>query len=462
MSQCSKALSIIRPHLLLMLCMFSLSSLQSLHAAIPERLIQNSSVPSLAPIVEKAAPAVVNIATYTIRQRHNPLLQSPFFRHFFRLPEEPELQRRTQSAGSGVIVNAENGYVLTNHHVIAGADEIEVTLQDGRRFEATLLGSDKKVDLAVLQIPSEKLASIQLAEHDDAKVGDFVIAIGSPFGLQQTVTSGIISALGRNGLGIQGYEDFIQTDASINPGNSGGALIDLRGQLIGINSAILAPSGGNVGIGFAIPASISKAVMQQLIRFGEVKRGGIGASFQDLTPELAEAFNLNRYQGAVVTEVKKGGAAEASGLQQGDIITQANGRAINSADDMANRIGLSPLGDALELAILRAGTMRTIKVEIKEIPIPEIQGARINSALKGALLQDLIPPDHEASIGMMLIEVADGSIAAQQGFEVGDVLFGMNQRRVHSIEELRYLIKHEAPQSFHIRRGYQELVLYLR
>lgn len=434
----------------------------SAHSAVPSRLIQGSPVPSLAPIVKQAAPAVVNVSTYTLRAQRNPLLSSPFFRHFFQLPDDPAVTRRTQSAGSGVIVDAENGFILTNHHVIDNADEIEITLQDGRRFAATLLGSDKKVDLAVLQIPAKNLTSIPLASDNSVQVGDFVLAIGSPFGLQQTVTSGIVSALGRNGLGIQGYEDFIQTDASINPGNSGGALIDLRGTLVGINSAILAPSGGNVGIGFAIPAEVAQAVMKQLILYGEVKRGGIGASFQDLTPELANAFELNRYQGALVNSVKAASSSEKAGLKAGDLIIEANERPVNSANDMANRIGLSPLGSIVTLKIIRNGKPVELEVTIEEIPIPEIDGAKLHPGLAGMRVQDLIHPDYESSVGAIVIEIDARSASARQGFEVGDIIFGANQKRIHNIDELVYLASREPLRSFNLRRGYKELQLYLR
>lgn len=447
--------------ILIFLCLNALATTPG-WATVPERLIQGSSVPSLAPIVKQAAPAVVNVSTYTLRAQRNPLLSSPFFRHFFQLPDDPAVTRRTQSAGSGVIVDAENGFILTNHHVIDNADEIEITLQDGRRFAATLLGSDKKVDLAVLQIPAEDLTSISMASDNSVEVGDFVLAIGSPFGLQQTVTSGIVSALGRNGLGVQGYEDFIQTDASINPGNSGGALIDLRGKLIGINSAILAPSGGNVGIGFAIPAEVAQGVMNQLILYGEVKRGGIGASFQDLSPELAAAFNLDRYQGALVNSVKPGSASDDAGLKAGDLIIEANARSVKSAQDMANRIGLSPLGSSLKLKIIRQGQAQELDVVIQEIPIPEIDGAKLHPSLSGLTLQDLIYPDYESSIGSIVIEMEPDSAAARQGFEVGDIIFGANQKRIHSIDDLAYLASREPLRTFNIRRGYQELALYLR
>ncbi|KZZ05617.1 serine endoprotease DegQ, partial [Oleiphilus sp. HI0073] len=427
-----------------------LTTTTHVHAAFPERLIQGTSVPSLAPIVKQAAPAVVNVSTYTIRAHRNPLLSSPFFRHFFQLPEDPAVTKRTQSAGSGVIVDAENGFVLTNHHVIQNADEVEITLQDGRRFKATILGSDKKVDLAVLQIPAENLTSIPLASDNAVQVGDFVLAIGSPFGLQQTVTSGIVSALGRNGLGVQGYEDFIQTDASINPGNSGGALIDLRGTLIGINSAILAPSGGNVGIGFAIPSEVAQSVMNQLILYGEVKRGGIGARFQDLTPELANAFELNRYQGALVNSVKVESSSERAGLKAGDLIIEANDRPVNSAADMANRIGLSPLGSVVALKVIRDGKPIQLEVTIEEIPIPEIAGDKLHPSLSGVRLQDLIHPDYESAVGCIIVDIDQGSPAAQQGLEIGDIIFGANQKRVHNIDELVYLTSREPLRSFNL------------
>ncbi|KZX74842.1 hypothetical protein A3715_15115 [Oleiphilus sp. HI0009] len=435
----------------------------STFASVPERIISGSSVPSLSPIVENAAPAVVNIATFTIRQqRTNPLLNSPFFRHFFQLPDQPGQTRRTQSAGSGVIVDAENGFILTNHHVIENADEIKVTLQDGRTLTATLLGSDEKVDLAALKIEAKNLRHIPFAQANSSAVGDFVLAIGSPFGLQQTVTSGIISALGRSGLGLQGYEDFIQTDASINPGNSGGALINLRGELIGINSAILAPAGGNVGIGFAIPSVVAQSILKQLILYGEVKRGGIGASFQDLTADLAEAFGLNLYQGALVSEVKTDSAAERAGLVQGDVVIEANERPVKNAEDMRNQIGLAPLGETLKLKLLRGERTLELAVETEEIPIPEIKGVQLHPSLSGLQLQDLINPDKERSVGVMVMNIEERSTAAFQGFEIGDIIYGVNNKRIHSIEELSYFITINAPQSYHIRRHYQDFVIYTR
>ena len=345
-------------------------SAQTQAVGFPQRLIEGKAQPSLAPIVDRVSPAVVNVATYTRQSQFNPLMQSPFFRHFFGIPETLEQEERVASAGSGVIFDAEEGYVLTNHHVIAGATKIEVTIKDGRKFVAELIGSDEKVDIALLKIDAENLSDIPIANSRDLAVGDFVLAIGNPFGLSQTVTSGIVSATGRNGLGIQGFEDFIQTDASINPGNSGGALIDLNGKLVGINSAIIAPSGGNVGIGFAIPTAITQAIVKQLVSFGEVRRGGIGASFQDLTPELAEAFSLNRFQGAVISKVRPDSSADESSLEVGDIVIEADGRMVTNAIDIHNRIGLSTLGEKLTLKIVRNGEIEVVEVEIAEIPYP--------------------------------------------------------------------------------------------
>jgi serine protease Do/serine protease DegQ len=277
-------------------------STQATNAALPTA-IEGQPLPTLAPMLEKVTPAVVNIATVGhIRIQQNPLLNDPYFRRFFNIPDQPR-ERQTQSLGSGVVIDAARGYVLTNHHVIDKADQIKVMLRDGRQFDAQLIGADSESDVAVVRIPAERLTALTLADSDHLRVGDFVVAIGNPFGLGQTVTSGIVSALGRSGLGIEGFEDFIQTDASINPGNSGGALVNLRGELVGLNTAIIAPGGGNVGIGFAIPINMAHAIMEQLVTHGAVKRGQLGITAQDLTPELAQAFGLAQERGTVVTEV---------------------------------------------------------------------------------------------------------------------------------------------------------------
>jgi len=433
----------------------------------PTRIIAGKQQPSLAPIIEKTAPAVVNIATYTVQRTYNPLLQSPFFRRFFSIPDEIEETRQAQSAGSGVIVDAERGYVLTNHHVIAHSDDIEVKLQDGRSFKAKRIGSDEKVDIALLQIEAPSLSAISLADSNDLAVGDFVLAIGNPFGLGQTITSGIVSAIGRNGLGIQGYEDFIQTDASINPGNSGGALIDLNGHLVGINSAIIAPAGGNVGIGFAIPTEVSQSIMTQLIEYGEVTRGGIGARFQDLSAELAEAFAMDAlpsatYQGAIIASIAPNSAAEDAGLLPGDIVIKANQRRITNAADIYNRIGLSPIGKHLKLEIIRSGESVLVDTEIRAIPIPEALGKHLSPYLAGSLLKDLIPSDHQDATGIIIKIIEKGSYIQQLGFKTGDIIFGINRTRIKNIDELKKYAQQYSIQAFRVRRGYEDLVLYVR
>jgi serine protease DegQ len=345
----------------------------AVQAAIPAALGDGTKLPTLAPMLEQVSPAVVNIATYTnVRQYVNPLLNDPFFRRFFNIPESAvpkgRTQRRTQSAGSGVIVDAKNGYVLTNAHVVARASEIEVGLVDGRTLKAELVGMDTHVDIAVLKIPAQRLVQIRTGRSADLRVGDFVVAIGNPFGLGQTVTSGIVSALGRSGLGIEGLEDFIQTDASINPGNSGGALVNLRGELIGINTAIFAPAGGNIGIGFAIPVDLAREMQEQLLRHGEVRRGSLGVTTQDLTEELAAAFALDDVRGVLLTAVEPGGAAARAGLQAGDVVVAVDTRAVKSTAEFRNRIGLALAGNTLQFDILREGKPKRVAVTLAELP----------------------------------------------------------------------------------------------
>jgi Do/DeqQ family serine protease len=334
-----------------------------------------NDVPTLAPVVDKVVQGVVNIAVSGSVEVQNPLMQDPFFRQFFRMPNQP-MRRQVQAAGSGVIVDAAKGYILTNNHVVTVGEDtvIEVTLKDKRHFQAKLIGRDPETDIAVLKIDADNLTAVEFGDSDRIKVGDYALAIGNPFGLGQTVTSGIISALGRSGLGIEGYEDFIQTDASINPGNSGGALVDLRGQLIGINTAILGPSGGNIGIGFAVPANIAKQIMSDLVKNGDVKRGQIGIRTQDLTPDIAASLGIERGDGALIAQVAANSSAANAGLQAGDLIVAIDNVPIHNVADLHRKIDFAHIGDVLALGVLRDGKPVTVKVPIEATRSSQTQG----------------------------------------------------------------------------------------
>ena len=336
-------------------------------------------VPTLAPLVKQVTPGVVNISTSgKVRVEDSPLfsdpnfrrfLEDPRFRRFFSLPD-PQAEREAHSIGSGVIVDARGGYVVTNHHVVKDADEILVTLKDRRALKAELLGSDPQTDIAVLRIEAPDLTALPLGDSNRLEVGDYVVAIGNPFGLGQTVTLGIVSALGRSGLRLEAYEDFIQTDAPINPGNSGGALVDLRGQLIGINTAIVAPTGGSVGIGFAIPINMARLAMEQIIEFGEVRRGRLGVVIRDITPDLVKGLRLESLDGALVAEVAPGSPAETAGLEPGDVILGVDGEEIRTAAELRNEIGLKRIGEEVELEILRRGKKRRVTLAIGPVDGP--------------------------------------------------------------------------------------------
>jgi Do/DeqQ family serine protease len=401
---------------------------QYLLAALPQSLPDDQEMPSLAPMLEKVTPAVVNIATEgRITVQQNPLYSDPFFRRFFNLPGP--VQRKTQSLGSGVIVDAQRGLVLTNNHVIENAVQITVTLRDGRQLQAELVGSDPETDVAVIRIPSDDLVDIQLSDSDTLRVGDFVVAIGNPFGLGQTVTSGIVSALSRSGLGIEGYEDFIQTDASINPGNSGGALVNLKGELIGINTAIFSQSGGNIGIGFAIPINLSLQIMEQLVSTGEVDRGYVGISVQDLTPELADALGVNNQNGAIIVSVGKDSPAELAGLQAGDVLMSVNDKPVNSANIARNHIALLPVGDRVEFDFFREGRRQRLTVEVSSSLSYQSSRSIGNQRLEGISFSNIDANSRYYGVveGVIVEEIDQASLAWQRGLRSGDIITSVNK-----------------------------------
>jgi len=407
------------------------------HAALPAE-VDGEPLPSLAPLLEKVTPAVVNVFSSTrVRVQTSPFFNDPFFRRFFDVPSVPR-ERVQRSLGSGVIVDAEAGLILTNNHVIDDADEIAVTLEDGREFQAEFVGADRETDLAVIRIDADELAALPLRDSDELKVGDFVVAVGNPFGLGQTVTSGIVSALGRAGLRGLEYQNFIQTDASINPGNSGGALVNLRGELVGINTAIFTPSGGNVGIGFAIPASTADYVMSQLVEYGEVRRGSLGVAVQDLDDELRAALELESRDGAVITAIEPDSSAEDAGLRAGDVILALNDRDVQDGQSLRNIEGLLPIGRDVRITYWRGGRERTTRAEIVEDLDSRIAGQRLDARLDGVVLVRV--PDEYAQRGIrgvVVSEVRRGTRAWEAGLREGDLIVAVNRERVRNLGDLR-------------------------
>lgn len=433
-------------------------------AALPNVDASGNALPSLAPMLKSVNPAVVNIATFTKREANNPLLNDPFFRHFFDIPEQRQRpQQRQRSAGSGVIVDAGGGLVVTNHHVIKGADEIQVVLNDGRSFAAELVGSDPEVDIAVLKIEATNLVQLSMSNSDHLEVGDFVVAIGNPFGLGQTVTTGVVSALGRTGLGIEGYEDFIQTDASINPGNSGGALVNLRGELIGINTAIIAPAGGNVGIGFAIPINMARASIDQIVEHGEVKRGQIGVSIQDVTPELQEAFGLKNGQlGVLVTGVAEKSEAEKAGLKPGDVIIAVDGKPTLSAGALRNAIGVRKIGDHVKLTIIRDGKEKTVRSKVGS-PDAGFAASVGGKSTVAPLLEGAEFENNRDGSGVVVARINPRSAAAASGLQPGDVIIGANRQRVNNLDEFNKAVARSKDSILlHIQRGRGSFYLVIR
>ncbi len=426
-------------------------------AALPSQ-VDGEPLPSLAPLVEQVTPAVVNI-----RVSQTVTGSSPFgdeaFRRFFGLPDMPGGSREVASAGSGVIVDAEQGYILTNHHVVEDADEIQISLVSGDILDATIIGSDAATDIAVLKVEADGLTDMPIGDSDAARVGDFVLAIGNPFGLGHTVTSGIISALGRTGINRNGYEDFIQTDASINPGNSGGALVNMRGELIGINSAIISRTGGNVGIGFAVPTEIASSIMRQILDYGEVRRGLLGVSIQTIDAEVAKALDVPVDAGALIALVEPGSAAEEAGLRVDDIIVEVNEEKITGAAELRNRIGLMGSGEQVDIKYIRDGKVKSTTAELGQQRMARSVGADLHPGLEGA---EFAAAATSATGGVEVTAVASGSPAAQRGLRAGDIILAVNRRRVENLQQLTELARSNNILFLLVQRADRQLLLQIR
>lgn len=440
-------------HLTILFSLLIITFTTIAHAQIPfAQLQQQDGTPTLAPMLEQVTPAVVNISVAGTRVTRQRIPDA--FRYFFG-PHEQVREQPFQGLGSGVIINAKQGYVVTNNHVVESASDITVTLTDGRTFTASVLGADPDADIALLQLSNpSNLTEIALADSDKLRVGDFAIAIGNPFGLGQTVTSGIVSALGRGGFGIDRLENFIQTDAAINRGNSGGALVNLKGQLIGINTAILGAT-GNIGIGFAIPSNMMNSLVEQILEFGEVRRGILGVRGRDLDQQLADALDIKRTQGAWVSEVTEGSAAQTAGIQAGDVIISINGTPILSMPELAAKVGAAGAGRTIRLGVIRDGKELTIKVKLAEAE-QAVTAESLHPALRGAALQ----PNNKN--GLRITEIDAKSPAEQIGLEKDDIILAVNRQPVNTVTELRSLLEQSKNvTALTVLRGHRQLFLLL-
>ncbi|GKW13774.1 serine endoprotease DegP [Pectobacterium punjabense] len=449
----------------------------------------SGQLPSLAPMLEKVMPSVVSIYVEghtTDQGRENnvgkenipPQLQpffgenSPFCQEGSPFQSSPMCQgegddddgqpqpkqENFQALGAGVVINAEKGYVVTNSHVVDNADKIQIRLSDGRKYDGKVLGKDPRSDIALVQLKDFKnLTAIQVADSDQLRVGDYTVAIGNPYGLGETATSGIVSALGRSGLNIENYENFIQTDAAINRGNSGGALVNLNGELIGLNTAILAPGGGNIGIGFAIPSNMVKSVVAQIVEFGEVKRGELGITGTELNSELAQAMKVDAQRGAFVSQVRPKSAADVAGIKAGDVIVTLNGKAVSSFSALRAQVGSLPVGSKVALGLLREGKPLTVEVTLQQSNQAQVASGNLYSGIEGAELSNT---QVDGEKGVKVDNVKPGSAAAKIGLKKDDIILGVNQQAVQNIGELRKILDSKpAVLALNVRRGDSSIYL---
>ncbi|MCG9640752.1 Do family serine endopeptidase [Vibrio sp. Isolate34] len=449
-----------KPLLALSVLTLSLSSIITpiqATAALPLS-VGNEQLPSLAPMLEQVTPAVVSIA---VEGKQVQRQQIPEQFQFFFGPEQTR-ERPFRGLGSGVIIDAEKGHIVTNYHVINGADDIKVKLHDGREYDAELIGGDQMSDIALLKLEKAKnLTQIKVADSDKLRVGDFSVAIGNPFGLGQTVTSGIVSALGRSGLNLENFENFIQTDAAINSGNSGGALVNLNGELIGINTAILGPNGGNVGIGFAIPSNMMKNLTDQILDFGEVKRGMLGVQGGEVTSELAEALGYESSKGAFVSQIVPDSAADKAGLKAGDIIVSINGKRIDTFSELRAKVATLGAGKQIELGVVRDGKSKTFDVTLGESTNSKTQAEKLHEGLAGAELTNTT--DSDSATGVKVSSVAQGSPAEAYQLLKDDIIIGVNRQTVKNLAEFREIIeKQPGVLALNIQRGDRIIYLVIR
>ena len=443
------------------LIIFSTSSFSN------ESNLFSAGVPSLAPMLENITPAVVNIYTISETQEKSNYIDDPFLRKFFNIPGQQKLKKRNRSGlGSGVIIDNKKGYIITNNHVIAKAKDIKVRLHDGREFKASLVGADPASDIAVIKISPDNLKSLKFANSENLRVGDFVVAIGNPFGIGQTVTSGIVSALGRSGLGIEAYENFIQTDASINPGNSGGALVNLKGELVGINTAIIGSKGGSgsVGIGLAIPVNMALDVTQQLLKYGKVRRGYLGVSAQDLTSDLSKAFGISTKRGAIITRVQEDSPAYVAGIRVGDVVVKINNQIIENTSAMRNKIGLLKLNSIISMQINRKGEILNKKVKILEKKLSKKSGVKINSRLDGIRFSEITKnmSEYGKITGIKITGIKKTSKAYSVGIRVNDIILSINNIPVQKIKDLEIVSgENDSELILHVQRGMRTAFILL-